>query len=281
MAVKLDNHPSARPQSGLEVAEAVFELLVEGVHTRFIALFHTVDTAYVGPIRSVRPTDARLLKPLGAPMQISGGQGWIRSLVADEGVDLITEASGGSSTFRISGRGAPHNLYGDTTEMRDRADSLGFSDAAPPQPMFVFGEPSPATGAASEILLDWANRNAVEWVYDGERYLRYQRGEVHKWVDEGDDGGQIAFDTLVVLMAQRYTEQKPPGVCCQSVPAFETVGSGDALAFFGGRVAEGTWSRESREEPFTLTLGDGSALVLPAGAIWVSVFPSNRTVSWE
>ena len=55
MAVKVDNHWDARPQSGIGEAETVFELLVEGGLTRFIALYHTADPAAVGPVRSVRP----------------------------------------------------------------------------------------------------------------------------------------------------------------------------------------------------------------------------------
>ena len=48
VAVKIDNHPKARPQSGLQSADAVYEILVEGGLTRFIALFHQSDDTYVG-----------------------------------------------------------------------------------------------------------------------------------------------------------------------------------------------------------------------------------------
>jgi len=77
MAIKVDNHPDARPQSGLDQADAVMEILVEGGFTRFVALFHTTDTDYVGPIRSGRPTDPTVLRPMNAVMVVSGGQDWI------------------------------------------------------------------------------------------------------------------------------------------------------------------------------------------------------------
>ena len=280
MAVKIDNHPNARPQSGLQIAEAVIELPVEAGLTRFIALFHTLDTSYIGPIRSIRPTDAALVKHVGAPLQISGGQPWILALVADTGAQILKEAGSGNSTFRIDARQAPQNLYGDTTAMRERADGLGHADD-PPAPMFIFGEPTAGTEQATEIQLAWSNGTTVRWVYDGGRYARFHGDTAHEWVDEAGGGGQIAFDTLVVLTARRYTALLPAGVTGSSVPALDTIGSGNAFAFFEGSVVEGSWSRDTIEEPFALTLADGRTMVLPPGRIWISVFPSDRTVSWD
>ncbi len=278
IAVKIDNHRRARPQSGLQTAEVVIELLVESGITRFIALFHSVDTSYVGPIRSVRPTDPTLLKPLGAPIQISGGQRWIRSLVDRAGVEIMGSVAG--STFRIGTRSAPHNLYGDTAEIRNRADGRGYSDAAP-SPMFEFGRPTATTEEATEILFGWSRAAKVRWIYDGEAYLRFQGDTPHGWVDGAGNGGQIAFDVLVVLAARPYTASPPAGVSGSSVPAFDTVGIGKALAFFSGGVVEGTWSRDSIEEPFALSLANGPQMVLPAGRMWVSLFPADRSVTWQ
>ncbi len=89
IAVKIDNHWDARPQSGIEQADAIYELLVEGGLTRFIALFHNSDTEYLGPVRSGRPTDPTLIKFLGAPLQISGAQPWVSSLIVGDGVNLL------------------------------------------------------------------------------------------------------------------------------------------------------------------------------------------------
>ena len=280
MAVKIDNHPESRPQSGLQEAEAVFEVLVEGGLTRFIALFHGVDSDYVGPIRSVRPTDPTLLKPLGAPMQISGGQRWILRYVARRGVELLTDALNSDATFRIRSRPGPHNLYGNTVEMRKRADASSIPDEPPP-PMFVFGLASEATGAATEITLEWSEGNTVRWVHDRGRYLRHQGDEEHMWLDQDGNTGQVAFDTIVVLVARRYTVSPRADELGTSVPALDTVGSGVALVFNKGRVVDGTWSRDSIEEPFALALDDGTPIVLSPGTIWASVFPSNRTLFWE
>ena len=48
LAVKIDNYGPARPQWGLDQADAVIEVNVEGI-SRFIALFHTNLPAESGP----------------------------------------------------------------------------------------------------------------------------------------------------------------------------------------------------------------------------------------
>ena len=50
ICIKNDNTVRARPQSGPQNADAVFEVLVEGGMTRFINIFYESDTLYHGPI---------------------------------------------------------------------------------------------------------------------------------------------------------------------------------------------------------------------------------------
>jgi len=281
IAVKVDNHPEARPQSGIQDAEAVIELLVEGGISRFIALFHEADTTYIGPIRSGRPTDPTLLRSLGATFQTSGGQSWVLSLINRSGVNLLGEQL--PNTFRIprGGRAFERTLYGDTTAMRTAADSRGYANDPPPGPWFSFGEPSAATGTAVEVALTWSSDwPDVRWEFDGEQYLRFNGDTPHEWVDEEDAGAQIAIDTLLVLTAELYTAS-PGGGDGTAVPALDTTGSGDAYLFYAGSVVEGTWERESIEDFFTLTTSDGGEMVLPPGRLWVSVFPAGRAISWE
>lgn len=304
VAVKIDNHWNARPQSGIEKADAVYELLVEGGLTRFIALFHHSDAEYLGPIRSGRPTDPTLVKFLEAPLQISGAQSWVSSLIAGYGVKLLGD--NGNTTFRIRGRSAPHNLYGSTLLMRDVSDQRGYSDEAPPVPMFDFGEPTPGTPGAGEIVLDWSDRPVVRWEWTGTEYVRFNATTPHNYrklpaeTDESDSDDsedeasgneesedtpeilehQIATDTLVVLTATKYWASSSSGAG-SAVPALDTVGSGDAYVFYNGKVVTGSWERASVNERFELTAEDGTTVTVPAGRIWIAIFPSNQQITWQ
>ncbi|MDF1595018.1 MAG: DUF3048 domain-containing protein [Acidimicrobiia bacterium] len=276
MAVKIDNHWNARPQSGIQEADAVYELLVEAGLTRFIALFHDSDSSYLGPMRSGRPTDPTLLRPLGATFTISGAQPWVINRITAAGVSLIGEVR--PATFRVSGRYAPHNLYVDTAALREYADGRGYPDEPPPDLFAWDAWPAGDRQKATEITLSWSPGLQVMWQWDGERYVRFTGGEPHEWISQEGEAAQIATDTLVVLLARRYTAS--PSGAGSSVPAMETVGTGRALVFSGGEVEEGVWTRASIEEPFALTKADGSTLTVPPGKPWVSVFPDTRTLSW-
>jgi hypothetical protein len=54
VAVMINNHSEARPQSGLNSADIVFEALAEGGITRYLAIFWSETPEKVGPIRSAR-----------------------------------------------------------------------------------------------------------------------------------------------------------------------------------------------------------------------------------
>ena len=113
IAFKVDNNLNARPQSGLQEADTVMEILVEGGMTRFLAFFMDKASSYVGPIRSARPTDPTLVRPYGGILVVSGATAGLIPAIRDLGVPVLEEVRA-PTMFRIANRNAPHNLYADT-----------------------------------------------------------------------------------------------------------------------------------------------------------------------
>jgi len=280
IAVKIDNHPQARPQSGVMDADAVVELLVEGGFTRFMAIFHDNDTDYLGPVRSLRPTDSTIAAAIGAPLVISGGQNWIQNLTASRGIGLIGENT--SALFRISSRKAPHNLYGDTTKMRAVADARGYSND-PPGTLYRVDTWTLPDETATTITLDWADGDVVTWTYDEatRTYLRQTNGKKHNNVDRQGNVTQMHADVLVVLTGSETVAYPPTGVSGSGVPETNTLGTGAAYVFARGRVWQGTWKRNAIGDPFTLLNADGSEAAVPAGFPWISIFPAQRPFSFS
>ncbi len=280
IAVKIDNAFPARPQSGIQNADAMMELMVEGGLSRMVGLFHTSDSTYVGPVRSVRPTDA-VLESLKASVGISGAQPWIADLVAAEGVSIIREGQVGPPTmFRIAGRVAPYNLYTNTAELRSEANRRGYSDEPPPD-LFEFG-PFQYDDAPTATVIDvsWSNPVSTVWAWDGARYRRSMGSTPHFWRDQSGQTGRISADTLVVIFGQYYEVGAPPGVNGSIVPAMATIGSGRLLVFTQGRVLDGTWSRPDNETWFTFSIA-GNELVVPPGIPWIHIIPHDRPVTWS
>ena len=107
LVVKIDNHEEARPQSGIELADMMIEVWVEGI-TRYLAVFQESDADFVGPIRSMRPTDFALQNPWASTFINSGGQDWIQAIGDASTARGFIEPPG---SFRISARPRPWNLY--------------------------------------------------------------------------------------------------------------------------------------------------------------------------
>jgi hypothetical protein len=280
LAIKIDNHPNARPQSGLDIADAVMEIGVEGGFTRFVALFHTNDTDYLGPIRSARPTDPTVLRPMNAVMVISGGQTWVLNLIASRGVKMIGEVDG---TYRISTRSAPHNLFGDTVALRATADGRGYSDE--------FGIPiyeiAPWTEMPDEkadtIAMSWSTSSTYSWQYVDGKYLRFVGADnpvAHNTVDREGAEEQISVDVLVVIEGARYQAFPAAGVAGNEVPATETIGGGPVEIFYQGYVRTGVWERSTIEDPFVFYDENGDPMTVPPGKPWISIFPEPRAVRW-
>ena len=282
IALKIDNARGARPQSGINEADAVMETLVEGGLTRWIALFHQSDSSYAGPIRSGRPTDAGLLLPLGATMVASGGQPWILDLIGAAGVPILRERDVVAPALRrISSRAAPHNLYADTMALRAEADASGYQDVPPPD-LFAWAPfARPDAPRASTISFSWSDPINVTWTWDGRVYGSSLNGTPQTWVDASGQTGRIVADTVVAIIAPVYEAPPPEGINGSPVPALNTVGSGRALVFTNGHVLDGSWSRSSLSEPFELSYPDGSVLTVPPGVPWINAFPADRPINWR
>lgn len=278
VAIKIDNHRNARPQSGVEQADAVYEILVEGGITRLIALFHQSDVDYVGPNRSGRPTDATLISALaGAPFQISGAQGWVQDIFKVDDINVVYD--NGTTTYRMPHRSAPHNLYTSSLLIREWADARNWPDESPGN-LLTFGDPTPGEDPATNVTIPYSGSTYAQWEWDGSTYARYQGNEPHMWVDEDGGSGQLMFDTVVALMVDEFIAKNPAG-SGTSLPTAVTVGNGEAFVFTKGEVITGTWERASETDRFFLYGVDGEEIILSPARLWISLVPDSQAVSWE
>jgi hypothetical protein len=277
IAVKVDNHPLARPQGEIGNADAMLETVVEGGFTRFIALFHDNESDFIGPIRSLRPTDTALAAAMGTPIGISGGQPWIQSIAVSRGVRLVGESQG---FFRASGRSAPHNLFADTMSIRSTAIARGWSNERPTA-LFEIGVWHIPDDTASEIQMYWADGTTVTWRWDPEAraYTRWLGDNPQEWSRQDGTRDQISAQVLIIVQGTQYVERNPSGTG-SNVPAIETLGSGAAWVFAAGHVWHGSWERDAYDDPFTLLDADGTPTVVPTGIPWISVFPQQRTIEY-
>ena len=105
MIVQIENHPIARPPSGLNLADLVIEAPVEGDTTRFMAVFMCraqVD-AMVGPVRSARYFNVDLHQQLRGVTMHFGGAGKVLSNLNHNRVRRVNGLTEGWYFFQRAG----------------------------------------------------------------------------------------------------------------------------------------------------------------------------------
>jgi hypothetical protein len=265
--VKVSNSPEARPQTGLELADVVFEELVEGGVTRFAAVFHSRVPEVVGPVRSARPVDAQLLSGFGRPgFAYSGAREEVRELLARTPGVLLTEGDPGF--FRDDGRYAstpvaPHDLFLTAEETWEAALAGG---AAPLGELgWAFDDEPPATEAAgadgTTVEIAMSDTFRTTWTYDPEAgvYRRAQNGVP----SEVTGPGAIAAANVVVVRARHYRG-------ASGFPETDVVGEGEALVLRDGRRYDARWAKASERDPLLVLMADGRApFPFQRGSTWI------------
>ena len=283
IAFKIDNNIKARPQSGLQEADAVHEILVEGGMTRFLAFFYDNTSKYLGPIRSARPTDPTMVRPYGGTLVVSGATAGLIPSIRELGVPVLEEQSS-PVMFRISSRNAPHNLYADTELVRQRIDDRGFYFLQPgPGPLYPFGlNQNNWNDGADKITIKYSEFTTVIWKLDGDKYSRFiidnysdnKEATAHNFISQdGNYTDILKTETIVVIQGPLYKDK------ATTLPSVLTVGVGNAYVFNQGKYIEGSWRRGDITEPFVLTDINGNDIEVPPSTQWVHILPNEGLVS--
>jgi hypothetical protein len=259
MVVKIDNAPPARPQSGFNNADIVFEEIVNDSLTRFALVFHSHGSdADVGPIRSGRIQDVDLFASYAAPSFVwSGGNATVENAIANSG--MLDLKFGSRGLYEDPGRRAPHAVFGNLATLWENTQPW----QGRPGLQFAYrmdGEApigTPAVGV--DVVLDSVG---VRWLWDPTTgtYRREMDGEPHYDATTG----QVTTHNVVVLV-MNYAQ----GV--SDSPDAQSIGYGEAFVFTGGNSIHGAWIRQDRFAPFTLIADDGSPIELTPGRTFIEL----------
>jgi Protein of unknown function (DUF3048) N-terminal domain/Protein of unknown function (DUF3048) C-terminal domain len=276
LVVKIDNTPPARPQSGINEADLVFEEQVEGGMTRLAAVFDSQDADRVGPVRSARSTDIGVVGALGRPLFAYSGANNVfkaelkQAPLIDVGVDNFP-----GRYHRDPSRPEPENLFSSTASLAALAPS---DDSAPP-PLFTYRDPdTPPSGAGAvpvgHLHVDWPNRSAtVDYDWDGSAGLwrRTQSGRPHL-----DTAGRQVAPANVVVQFVTYRNTGLVDRAHNPVPEAQVVGEGDAWILTGGVLIPAHWSKPSPDSVTRFVDGAGMDVPLSPGRTWIELVPPGR-----
>ena len=283
LAVKVDNGDRrGRPQAGLAAADLVYEMLIEGGKTRFLAVFHSEIPGRVGPVRSVRSGDFDLLADLSTPYLVSSGANTTVLAEMRQAVRAGTLVDiGGLRNFvpytRDPARRSPFNLYFHYENLLDGdADALPPGPlAAPVAPLFDYGSTNPegladATGVT--VTFHRSSGNVISHIWDAAvgGWVRIQGGAL--MTTETDFGlTEVApVNVAVVWMPHRASAAEAES------PQALSYGTGDALVLTAGTVHNAVWERTEDRAGFRFSDAAGNPLSLSPGSTWLLLANSSR-----
>lgn len=274
LAIKVENLPESRPQTGLDAADIVYEEPVEVFITRFIVVYQCHGAPRVEPVRSVRLEDPDVLRQFGRPLLgYSGGVPKVKNKIRAAGIHDVNAIHDGQAYHRDPSRVEPHNLYTSTGALW----KLAPKGEGAPDPIFTYSTKPPAAPRESWVHLPFSSYSDVYWRWSRAHHywLRY-----HGTVPHTLSNGEQVHATNVVVQVVRVTLSQITDVNGVHSPFAHVVGHGKAYVFRNGRMVAGTWSRPSLSDVTTFKDARGNVIALEPGNTWVELFPSTLEVTY-
>jgi hypothetical protein len=301
LAIVVNNHKDARPQSGLSKADTVLEVLAEGGITRYVAMYHNnYDVEKIGPIRSLRYYMIDFASGYDDAMILH--HGWAGFDNADfEVYNAETDARGAISKFNIKNiqteastyrdpqkaktSGYVHSLYTDFTRINteisrlsksynwnlgsENLKELSFKDDA------VETERGMFNSVDIRFMSLGGSDYASKFTYDKttNAYPRFIGGQ--------PDIDQLSNKQIspknVIIEWHEYADARDG----HSRIVIKMIGENKATILRDGQVIEGKWRKQSRLDRTQYFDGEGKEIPLNRGQIWIvnAVKVQDRLIS--
>jgi Protein of unknown function (DUF3048) N-terminal domain/Protein of unknown function (DUF3048) C-terminal domain len=282
--IVVENSGPARPQSGLQDADAVYEYLSEYSVTRMTAIYFSRVPNQVGPVRSCRMVNTFLGFAYAGVTMCSGVSDgtnhWVvgsapgsRKLPA-----VLDPYDRGAHFFRVGSKAAPHNLYTSSqlaTGLRTSyTQEPGAYAVDPPHADVVAGQPAPAPAVPL---------HGVTYAYDpgSGQYLRFNDGAAFS---DQETSQQVHAKNVVLLHVPfhdaGWVEDDNGGA--HSV-FYDMLGTGPAEVYSDGQVVHATWHMGTpgqayfdNHAPVWFTDEAGQPLLLNTGLTWIHVLGNGQ-----
>lgn len=276
MAVKIENSPESRPQTGLQSADVVYEEVTEGGITRFNSLFQSKLPKVVGPVRSARLADLWIVPQYHGLLFFSGANTRVNTVINRAGIPNLSEDAGVSFPYyRATDRYAPHNLYLNPAKGYVEAKRRKMAITGTTKPLQHLRRSGEGTVTVKSIYVPFSPVNKVLWTYDpaSKSYKRTNNGR--SFVDR-DTGKQVTAKNVVVLWARHI----PQGTSKWGDQMYDIQlgGSGRAVVFRDGQQFPGTWTANKNTPP-SFKDANGKPVQLERGNTWIQVLMLDQNIT--
>ena len=285
-AVMINNHSAARANhAGLQDAYIIYEMIVEGGLTRYLALFKDVDVEKIGSVRSARhyfidyalENDAIYVHWGWSPQaqadiskyQVNNVDGLAYEGIyfyRDTDLDVAYEHTGFTTTSMLEKAAEKLNYNRDTnkpllldysTESVDYSNLDGVKDA-------------------TNVSIRYSSSVTSSYEYDAENkvYKRFVNGKVHK---DAITGKQYTFKNIITYQVYNSNITGDD----KGRQDFDNLGSGEGYLITEGKAIPIKWSKDKRENQTKYTYLNGEEIVVNDGNTFIQIQPTGQDLVIE
>ncbi|MEI3606221.1 DUF3048 domain-containing protein [Pseudogracilibacillus sp. SE30717A] len=272
IAVMVNNHAQARPQTGLSDADIVFEMLTEGDITRFLAIYQSTEPEVVGPVRSAREYFFTLADGYDAIYVYHGAANFVNDMIQSRGIENLPGAiydNDGHLFVRESFRQAPHNSYFQFGAAYDVAAEKEYETHMNYEPLPFLKEDDKIVGEdANYVRINYAQNDVyVEFTYDEttNQYTRYNDGQM---------SAELNTDVPIQVSNVLIVEAEHRVIDDEQRRSIDIESGGSAYLLQQGKVQQLQWENQDGR---IIPIKDGQVVPFVPGKTWINFIPSTTS----
>lgn len=280
VAVMINNHSEARPQSGLNSADIVYETNAEGGITRYLGIFWSNAPEKVGPVRSLRQYYLEWLSEYD-PLLIRDGCAESSDPKANacgnvKAYGIKDIATIGSWRWNDGRRYAPHNEYNSINNAWEYAKEQNW-DSLPKIDGYEFKNDAKSDERGKKTIvktvfhmrLNNSGKYDAIWTYDPDTnsYLRKIGGVIDA---DQETSSQVSAKNVVIQKVRMN-----PASDGTARLVVDTIGQGEAVFLIDGKVINGKWKKDSRKDRTKFFNSSGEPMKFNRGRIWIAAISQS------
>ncbi|MDD2409366.1 MAG: DUF3048 domain-containing protein [Bacilli bacterium] len=278
-AIMINNIGVARPlQSGLQDAYIMYEMIVEGGLTRYLALFMDKDVDRIGSIRSARhyyldyalENDAFYVHHGQSPQ----AQAQFSSLGIDRIVVDNSKTGWRDKKLRVA---SEHTLFTSTKKLEsgignkrtERKKDLLLNYSIEEINLDKYNDAK----LANNVEIEYSNHVKSSYVYDLnlKTYKRFVNGKEHiDYVTEK----QYTFKNIITYQVRNYSISGDSS----GRQELNNVGEGSGYYVTNGYAVPIIWSKSSRSSQTVYKYQNGEEIIVNDGNTFIQIQPSNKSL---
>lgn len=270
--ITVENSPQARPQTGLDKADVVYEVLAEGEITRFLAIYQSQKVDTIGPVRSMRPYFVEIGDGYDAVLVHAGWSSDAMAMMQQKKTNHLDQVYGDDAFYwRSKERKAPHNLYTSTEKIGQGVVKRKFRQEWNERSLTYASENSRVflEQSAQTIEIPYLMGYKVSYEYDltSKLYKRSMLGKPHL---DKETNQQLTAKNLMIIEAQHKVLDK------EGRRDVDVMGPGKGIIIQEGRAQNITWERKNG---IIRAFLNGKEVPLLSGNTWVQIVPIGTIVT--